>query len=46
MGKEDVLFKHSGKRKQENIEYVRSMDDEELENIIFTRSIARKVRFF
>lgn len=45
MGKEDVLFKENGKIKKDDVEYVRDMSGEELENIVFTRSVAIKRKF-
>lgn len=45
MGKLDVLFKDSGKEKKEDLQFIRNMSGEELENIVFTRSIATKIKF-
>lgn len=46
MGKEDILFNHSGRKKEEDVKYVRDMSGEELTNIVFTRSIARRIHFY
>lgn len=45
MGKSDILFRESGKIKKEDLEFIRKMDGEEIENIVFIRAIARKIKF-
>jgi len=45
MGKADVLFKESGKTKKEDVEFIRTMDGEESENVVFIRAVARKIKF-
>jgi len=45
MGKSDVLFRDSGKIKKEDLEFIRKMDGEEIENIVFVRAVARRIKF-
>lgn len=45
MVKNEILYKDSGKTKKEDIEYVRNMAGEELENMVFIRSVASKRKF-
>lgn len=45
MGKADVLFNESGKTKKEDLEFIRKMDGEEAENVVFVRAVAKRIKF-